>query len=147
MRSAARQAAPAQPSRGRRERRAQRRSRRGRDRPRTAVGVDVERIHDLDVGELARSAFAADEAAELAALPASERKDAFFRLWTRKESIVKAHGVGISDDFAAASAASTGATLHELTCAAGYIATLASIGRCERVTELDGAGLVRAATP
>jgi hypothetical protein len=39
----------------------------------------------------------------------------------------------------------TGATLHELTCPAGYVATLATLGRCDRITELDAAELVRAA--
>jgi len=99
------------------------------------VGVDVERIRrDVDVDELARSAFSSGEAAELAALPAGDRATAFYRLWTRKESIVKALGVGITDDFAGASAASTGASVHELTCAPGYVASLAIIGRCDRIT-------------
>ncbi len=100
------------------------------------IGVDVEQLRDLDVDELARTAFTSDEAAELAALPAADRAPAFFRLWTRKESIVKALGVGITNDFAHASASSTGAALHELTCAPGYVATLAILGRCDRIAEL-----------
>jgi 4'-phosphopantetheinyl transferase len=111
------------------------------------IGVDVERIRDVDVDGLARSAFASDEAAELAAMPAGERTQAFFRLWTRKESIVKALGVGITNDFAGASAASTGASLHELTCTAGYVATLAILGRCDRIVTLDAATLVRRGEP
>lgn len=98
------------------------------------IGVDVERIRDLDVGELARSTFTSDEAAQLAALPAGERTAAFFRLWTCKESIVKALGTGITDDFAHASARTSGAALHELPCAPGYVATLAVIGRCDRIS-------------
>jgi 4'-phosphopantetheinyl transferase len=99
------------------------------------IGVDVECVReDVEVVELARSAFSSGEAAQLAALPAGERAAAFYRLWTSKESIVKALGTGITDDFAAASAASTGAALHELSCAAGYVATLATIGHCDRVT-------------
>ena len=108
------------------------------------VGVDVERIRDVDVDELARSAFSSGEAGELAALPAGERLAAFFALWTRKESIVKALGVGITDDFARASAVATGTSVHELACAPGYVASLATLGRCDRITALDAAALVRA---
>ena len=107
------------------------------------IGVDVERIRDIDVDELARATFAPAEADALAALPAAERIPAFFSLWTRKESIVKALGIGITDDFSAVSAAAGGATLHELECAPGYVAALATIGRCDAVTTLDGAALVR----
>jgi 4'-phosphopantetheinyl transferase len=108
------------------------------------VGVDVERIRDIDVNELARSAFASYEAAELAALPAAERTTAFFDLWTRKESIVKALGTGITEDFADVTAAGAGAAVHELSCAPGYVAALAILGRCDRVTELDASALLGA---
>ena len=107
------------------------------------IGVDIERIHDVETHELARSAFTSTEAAELAALPAGERAAAFFALWTRKESIVKALGVGITDDFASVSAVTTGASIYELTCAPGYVAALAILGRCDRITALDAAALVR----
>lgn len=107
------------------------------------IGVDVEQISDVDVDDLAGTAFASHEAAELAALPAGERVTAFFRLWTRKESIVKALGVGITDDFATASVATTGASLHDLACARGYVASLAILGPCDRITVLDAAALVR----
>ncbi len=106
------------------------------------IGVDVERIRDVEVDELARSAFSIAEAAELAALPAGERVGAFFSLWTRKESIVKALGVGITDDLADASAQKTGAAVHELTCAPGYVAALAILGRYERVSAVDATALV-----
>lgn len=108
------------------------------------VGVDVERIRDVDAGDLARTAFSGDEAAELAALPAGERVAAFHALWTRKEAIAKALGAGITDDFAGLSAATTGAVVHELACAAGYAASLATLGRCDRITSLGGAALLRA---
>jgi 4'-phosphopantetheinyl transferase len=108
------------------------------------IGVDVEQIVDVDVDELARSAFTRDEAAELAALPDGDRAAAFHRLWTRKESIVKALGIGITDDFAQVSAHTAGASLHELMCAPGYVAALAIIGRCDRIIAFDAAALVRA---
>lgn len=109
------------------------------------VGVDVERIGDADVGDLARTAFSPAEAAALADLEPDARRAAFYRLWTTKESIVKALGTGITDGFAEVSAATTGADVHELACAPGYVATLAIIGRCDRVSTVDGAALLRGA--
>jgi len=107
------------------------------------IGVDVEQIRDVDVDALARASFARDEADALAALPDEDRAAAFFGLWTRKESIVKALGVGITDDFAETSPSSAGACVHELACAPGYVATLAVIGRCDRITTLDATRLLR----
>lgn len=60
------------------------------------VGVDIERIDpDADVVRLARRFFPANEADELASLPSSERHEAFFRAWTRKEAILKGVGGGV----------------------------------------------------
>jgi 4'-phosphopantetheinyl transferase len=107
------------------------------------IGIDVEHIRDVEVEELARSAFASAEAAELAALPAGDRVRTFFALWTRKESIVKALGVGISGDFAGASAETSGAVVLELACAAGYVAALAVLGRCDRIKTSEATALLR----
>jgi 4'-phosphopantetheinyl transferase len=60
-----------------------------------AVGVDVEKHRELDIGELSRHCFSADERAALAALSPKDRADAFFAVWTRKESVLKALGVGL----------------------------------------------------
>jgi len=61
------------------------------------VGVDVEAVgRPAPVDALAARFFAPEEAAALAALPASERPLAFLRAWTRKEAFVKAHGGGIA---------------------------------------------------
>jgi 4'-phosphopantetheinyl transferase len=108
------------------------------------VGVDVEQVRDVDVEELVRSAFSREEAAEIAALPAAERASTFFSLWTRKESIVKALATGITDDFARISPSTSGAELHDLACAPGYVATLATIGRCDRIIDIDASQLLRA---
>jgi 4'-phosphopantetheinyl transferase len=65
---------------------------RGRD-----VGVDVEQIKpDIEVEAIGRRFFSAHEQAQLFALPAEERLEAFFRCWTRKESYIKATGDGLS---------------------------------------------------
>lgn len=59
-----------------------------------AVGIDVERLRAVRYKALAARHFTAEENAWLAA-QADERR-AFFRLWTAKESVLKAHGTGLS---------------------------------------------------
>jgi 4'-phosphopantetheinyl transferase len=62
-----------------------------------AVGVDVEAIRsDFDHEALARRFFSPRERDELGAIPPSEKCNAFFRCWTRKEAYLKAHGAGLT---------------------------------------------------
>jgi 4'-phosphopantetheinyl transferase len=64
---------------------------------RRQVGIDVEKIRaDVDVMELAASQFADQEIKELRRLSLTERQDAFYRVWTRKEAYIKALGTGLS---------------------------------------------------
>jgi 4'-phosphopantetheinyl transferase len=61
------------------------------------IGVDVEQIRsDFDTDAIARRFFSEAERQELASLPAAERHEAFFRVWTRKEAYIKATGDGLS---------------------------------------------------
>ena len=61
------------------------------------LGVDVEQIRgDSDLDAIARRFFSAHEQRQLAALPAAEKVEAFFRCWTRKEAYIKATGDGLS---------------------------------------------------
>lgn len=61
------------------------------------IGVDVEVRRPLpDALRIARSHFACDEVASLEALAPHCREGAFFALWTAKEAVVKALGVGLS---------------------------------------------------
>ena len=61
------------------------------------VGVDIEQIRrDVEVEAIARRFFSAYEQAQLAAMPAEKKVDAFFRCWTRKEAYIKATGDGLS---------------------------------------------------
>jgi len=61
------------------------------------VGVDVERVRtDYDVMELAINQFADDEVRALRNYSATERPNAFFRCWTRKEAYIKARGEGLA---------------------------------------------------
>lgn len=59
-------------------------------------GVDIERPRAVDAGAVARRYFAAAERDRLAALPESDRQEAFFRLWTLKEAAAKALGAGLA---------------------------------------------------
>jgi 4'-phosphopantetheinyl transferase len=61
------------------------------------LGVDVERIRPMqNMPSIAARFFSADEAAALENLPSDARSEAFFRCWTRKEAVTKAHGSGLS---------------------------------------------------
>jgi 4'-phosphopantetheinyl transferase len=61
------------------------------------VGVDIE-VHrpDVDVHSLAKYVLSPAERCAFAAVPAADRRAAFFRAWTRKESFVKAIGEGLA---------------------------------------------------
>jgi 4'-phosphopantetheinyl transferase len=61
------------------------------------VGIDVEHIRaNVDSELIAESYFSPREVAALRALPADQRRDAFFTCWTRKEAYIKARGEGLS---------------------------------------------------
>lgn len=60
------------------------------------VGVDIEaRRIDLDWQTLSTAVFAPYDEAYIAALPARLRVDAFYDVWTAKEALLKALGIGI----------------------------------------------------
>lgn len=61
------------------------------------VGVDLEKVRpEVEHERLAQRYFAPGEVAALAALPAEERRRAFFTCWTRKEGYLKATGDGLA---------------------------------------------------
>ena len=63
------------------------------------VGVDVEmRVPHPNLDELIVAVFGRNEQRELAEARGPERLDLFFRLWTMKEALSKAHGMGLSLD-------------------------------------------------
>lgn len=60
------------------------------------VGVDVEWEKPLPrMEKIARRYFAEEEVAHLHEVPEAQRHSAFFRLWTRKEALIKCHGGGL----------------------------------------------------
>ena len=63
------------------------------------VGIDVETIgRDVEMLELAAANFTTNEAAMVAAAQTEdEQARFFFRLWTRKEAVLKAAGCGIAN--------------------------------------------------
>jgi len=65
---------------------------RGRD-----VGVDIEYIReDFATLDIAEHFFSKDEVRSLRAVPDYRRAEAFFNCWSRKESYIKAIGMGVS---------------------------------------------------
>ncbi|OMF02992.1 4'-phosphopantetheinyl transferase superfamily protein [Paenibacillus sp. FSL H7-0942] len=66
------------------------------------LGVDVEKIAPIDM-QIAERFFSPKESQFLAAEPDDRRLETFYRLWTLKESYIKAVGMGLSiplDSFA-----------------------------------------------
>ncbi len=62
-----------------------------------AVGVDVECVdREVDAGAIAARFFAPAETARIMALEGQARRDRFFDLWTLKEALVKALGLGMA---------------------------------------------------
>jgi 4'-phosphopantetheinyl transferase len=61
------------------------------------VGIDIEYIReDFAKLEIAEHFFSKDEVGALKSLPVDQRTKAFFDCWSRKESYIKALGVGVS---------------------------------------------------
>jgi len=63
------------------------------------IGIDLETMHRrVDHEAVAGHYFTPDETQHLSGLTGDERKRRFLELWTRKEAVLKASGVGIMDD-------------------------------------------------
>lgn len=61
------------------------------------VGVDIEKLRDnVAYAKLARRFFSSREAAQLLALPQPQQLAAFISIWTSKEALIKASGIGIA---------------------------------------------------
>jgi len=94
------------------------------------VGIDIEEVRPLpEYRELIRHFFSANERAHITTLPE------FFRLWTRKEALLKGIGKGLSqpleeyDVLDASPVAAPGWNLIDLAAPEGYYAAVAVWGR------------------
>ncbi|WP_406205685.1 4'-phosphopantetheinyl transferase superfamily protein [Kitasatospora sp. NBC_01560] len=61
------------------------------------VGVDLEVLRPVRAERLAERWFSAAETAWVSARPPEEQQEAFFWLWTRKEAVGKALGIGLRE--------------------------------------------------
>ena len=63
-----------------------------------SVGIDLEHIREVaDIDQVVKKFFAAREQVAFYNLHPHERREAFFKVWTRKEAYLKAIGVGLSE--------------------------------------------------
>ena len=60
------------------------------------IGVDVERLREIEALEIARRFFSQGEIAAVQSVSGAERQRVFFSCWTRKESVLKACGAGLA---------------------------------------------------
>ncbi|MDH6136273.1 4'-phosphopantetheinyl transferase [Kitasatospora sp. MAA4] len=98
----------------------------------TPVGVDVERLIEVEVADEISTALHPRERLELAALADAERPAAFGRCWCRKEAYLKGTGTGLAvpaaEDYVGAGpwpAYLPGWTLTDITAPPGYAAAVA----------------------
>ena len=122
------------------------------------VGLDVEGLGRLDVEELTPVALTSAEADAVAASRPQERTHAFLVAWTRKEAVTKASGEGLGLEPRDVTVAAPGedprllswpldvppedVALFDLRARPGHVASLAVLGACESVVELDGTPLL-----
>lgn len=70
-----------------------------------AIGIDIEKIQSENKSDIAERFFSPAEIAALATLAPSEQAAGFFRLWSRKEAIIKANGKGLAQPLSSFSVA------------------------------------------
>ena len=93
----------------------------------TPVGVDIERIdRNIDCLAIARRYFSSAEERFLQRLPAEKQAIHFFRVWTRKEALLKMLGIGLGSVGEIPSSQETPRFLRHIPIGAGYIAAVAA---------------------
>ena len=113
------------------------------------IGIDIQHVTSgLDETSIARTLFSPGEIDHLATLAADERRMMFFRLWTCREAMLKAAGVGLYgtgleialDERGGVfvrsppTGCSAAAVLHELQMESGYVAAVAWSPRTQQAT-------------
>jgi 4'-phosphopantetheinyl transferase len=114
----------------------------------SGVGVDIERLREVpEMKQIVDRFFSVKEKEYFSSLSESERKEAFFRLWTRKEAYVKGVGHGLQEPLvrfdalpapgetsgrviaeSAAEEQTAGWNIHDLAPSAGFTAACAVQG-------------------
>lgn len=59
------------------------------------IGIDIEKMGERDHAHIAERFFSAEENLALAKLPIDEQFTSFYRIWSRKEALIKAVGKGM----------------------------------------------------
>ncbi|MCB1509650.1 MAG: 4'-phosphopantetheinyl transferase superfamily protein [Hyphomicrobiaceae bacterium] len=114
---------------------------------RFALGIDIERTRNME-RQLADGVFSAAEQQVLAGLSAVVWSKAFFRIWNRKEAVLKALGTGLSVELASFDATHehvtvrVGEQIHTLTVndftpTVGFQGAIAVVGRLQEIKVHD----------
>lgn len=104
------------------------------------IGVDLEKVRERPAAErLAKRFYAAEERAALDDAAADMKGRLFFRLWTRKESHLKATGTGLSVTLRDIDTLAPDGDwwYHEFEPAPDYVATIAGTGERPRFSYFD----------
>ena len=108
-----------------------------------AVGIDLERIDPkLEFLPIANQFFLPEEKALLRNYPEHKRRRAFYRLWTRKEAVLKCLGHGFSEKPETQVQATAGiGTIRSLYYANGFLCSCAVQNKLNRVTRITAPDL------
>lgn len=105
------------------------------------LGVDLERLDpDIDMMLVAKKFFSMREQERLQAVPDHRRRRTFFRLWTRNEAILKAHGQGLSAALFSTTACRHPWLISSFPVAKGYLGALAVKGDVETILRWEFSG-------
>ncbi|MHB1221460.1 MAG: 4'-phosphopantetheinyl transferase family protein [Gammaproteobacteria bacterium] len=109
-----------------------------------SVGIDIEKTQSTYNPDLAKRFFSVEENAALSELTAEEQITEFYRLWSRKEALVKASGKGLTmplNSFSVVMKDTTSIKFEEkdwylapITLQAGYQITVASNQAIKRIS-------------
>lgn len=112
------------------------------------IGVDIERVQLDDKSAVAKRFFSRHEVAELANASTEERRAGFYRIWSRKEAVIKAIGKGLAVPLSSFSVKLSHEPqcielennkwhLYHLTIAEGYQSAVATDQEIEKITYCD----------
>ncbi|MBX7149037.1 4'-phosphopantetheinyl transferase superfamily protein [bacterium] len=101
------------------------------------LGVDVEKMRKVSVGKIAERYFSKKECEFIQNLPKANQTNSFFTLWTQKEAIVKAKGVGLAGGLSKNPQKVAGYQVEALEVKEGYQASIAVKGKLGSIVYWD----------